>query len=560
MRLHFGISVMILSLSANVAAGTIVRLTGQVVDTDGKPVAGARVAEDWFAEQAAPLKPNSPALAGADGRFSLELELHSRSDTVVMASDSTGTLGGLAVIPAKEGPGGPIRIQVAPLVEVRGRFTCEESGQSPGETWETIYLASGNVRVAAGRSADSTFSMRLPPGRYLLRGGESYRHVGVRREVTLASGRAVDLGALDLKLTPIARMFGKEPPAWHITDARGVPKGVRSSDFKGKWVVLEFWGYWCGPCVGRGLPGWIGFADDQAADRDKFVIPTIHDPQATDFTMLDEKLKPIIHRTWRGRSLPFPILLDTTGETVKNYGVVHWPTVVVIDPEGRVVDVPQGIGLHAEDFLASKLPPIPPATRIARALDRDLSLSVEDNQTLAELIKFYDTIGRIRIRLEPTELKVVGIDESTKVPLKLGARLTLRAWLNLTLDPFGLTYIADGDGLRVVRRSRENSGLSRPSSRQEKDNALVTDALEAKVSFDFRGESMKQVVADLEAKTNESFVLDPVARRRGAINVDTTLTGSAVDEPLSIALNRWLAPLGMTYVVRDEAVVLTTAP
>ena len=95
----------------------------------------------------------------------------------------------------------------------------------------------------------------------------------------------------------------------------------------------------------------MGFADDHAADRDKFVILTIHDPQATNFAMLDEKLKPIVRRQWRGRSLPFPILLDTTGETVKSYGVVHWPTVVLLDPEGRVVDVPRrGSGFTPKIF------------------------------------------------------------------------------------------------------------------------------------------------------------------------------------------------------------------
>jgi hypothetical protein len=80
------------------------------------------------------------------------------------------------------------------------------------------------------------------------------------------------------------------------------------------------------------------------------------------------------------------------------------------------------------------------------------------------------------------------------------------------------------------------------------------------VTFDFRGESLNRVVAALEEKTNETFVPDPVARRSGAIKPETTVTGSAIDEPLSSALVRVLTPLGMTYVVRDEAGVLTTAP
>src|SRR5262249_4407948 len=151
--------------------------------------------------------------------------------------------------------------------------------------------------------------------------------------------------------------------AWNVTDARGVPKSVKLADFRGKWVVLNFWGFWCGACVNRSLPGWIDFAEDHAAVRDQFEVLAIHDPQATDFPMLDEKLTSVINRSWHGRGLPFPILLDTTGKTIEAYGVEHWPTVVVIDPSGRVVDVPQGLGLSAEDYLASKFPPLPTATR-----------------------------------------------------------------------------------------------------------------------------------------------------------------------------------------------------
>lgn len=71
--------------------------------------------------------------------------------------------------------------------------------------------------------------------------------------------------------------------------------------------------------------------------RDEFEILAFHDESAKDFAELDVKLKPITDRIWKGKHLPFPILLDSTGETVKLYGIEGFPTLVLIDPEGRIV-------------------------------------------------------------------------------------------------------------------------------------------------------------------------------------------------------------------------------
>ena len=64
----------------------------------------------------------------------------------------------------------------------------------------------------------------------------------------------------------------------------------------------------------------------------------------------------------------------------------------------------------------------------------------------------------------------------------------------------------------------------------------------------------------LEEKSHATFVLDPVARRAGTIKPEMTVSGSNDKEPLATALKILLAPVGMTYVVRDEAIVLTRTP
>ena len=79
------------------------------------------------------------------------------------------------------------------------------------------------------------------------------------------------------------------------------------------------------------------FQTAHEAQRDQFVVLAFHDQTAKSFAELDEKLKPVIEKQWKGKSLPFPILLDATATTVRAYGIQGYPTVLLIDPEGRIV-------------------------------------------------------------------------------------------------------------------------------------------------------------------------------------------------------------------------------
>jgi alkyl hydroperoxide reductase subunit AhpC len=93
------------------------------------------------------------------------------------------------------------------------------------------------------------------------------------------------------------------------------------------------------PCTRGSLPELARLYEKYASLRSKFEILAVHDARATSMEDMDQKLKEkeIVEKHWDGKQLPFPILLDSTGETEKKYGIVTHPTTLLIDPDGKLV-------------------------------------------------------------------------------------------------------------------------------------------------------------------------------------------------------------------------------
>ena len=89
------------------------------------------------------------------------------------------------------------------------------------------------------------------------------------------------------------------------------------------------------------MPGLIDFYEQHGGDE-RFEILAFHDGTAKTFEELDEKTAKAKERFWDGRDLPFPVLLDASGATIEQFGIKAFPTMILVDPEGRLVSQTHG--------------------------------------------------------------------------------------------------------------------------------------------------------------------------------------------------------------------------
>ncbi|MBI2922503.1 MAG: hypothetical protein HYY18_15740 [Planctomycetes bacterium] len=235
----FGLFLRILAalLLFSAAAPADTTVTGKVVDADGNPVAGADVGTNWqFGEGA---KPYGGVKSAEDGTFSIT-QRHWTLDATVLAMDAERERGAFASVVQENWN---VTLKLQPLVTVTGRLDCNEPGVKPTGASLSWYAGERKVRMGNLYAPKSAWSLKLPPGAWRL----YVFHVDLEpftKDFVVKPGEQLDFGDIDIKPNLIATLAGKELPKWKVTDARGVEKTVQISDYKGKWVLVEFWGTW----------------------------------------------------------------------------------------------------------------------------------------------------------------------------------------------------------------------------------------------------------------------------------------------------------------------------
>ncbi|MBK8540768.1 MAG: redoxin domain-containing protein [Ardenticatenia bacterium] len=162
----------------------------------------------------------------------------------------------------------------------------------------------------------------------------------------LATDNALVYGTTPTAVAGDAERLGLGEPAPPFTLDNLAGEDLSLSDYAGRPVLLNFWATWCAPCVEE-MPLLAGAAAQ-------------YDDQGLAVLLIDvgEEVG-IVQAFAEERGLDLPVALDMNNETAYDYRVSAYPTSVLINAAGQVVDVRRGAftdGAMLRQALTSILP------------------------------------------------------------------------------------------------------------------------------------------------------------------------------------------------------------
>ncbi|HEY3779625.1 MAG TPA: redoxin family protein [Fimbriimonadaceae bacterium] len=348
-----GIEVLVASLAIVGIANAQVKsysIAGNVTGPGGQPVSNATVSERWECENGH-LSPDSKAFTtDANGRFSGSVS-SVRFPVALMAVDISGEMGDAILLGSNPDEEQHLSLKLEPLANVSMNVGVKQLPGFEETVGMEIFLTDASAPSTDLRKLPMCFlltfgnakaPLRLPPGHFrLLVRTRTISYFDHRFEVPQAS--SVDLGHLEADASEEGLIFGHELPEWHLAAARGLPDSVKLKDFRGKYLLVESWAYWCVPCCQEGIPQLMRFWDEHKNQQSRFAMVALHTYNGTegghvtsmaDVDRLTERSKA---KYWGGRAIPVPVLLDDSDKTAKEWGIGAIPNVMLIDPNGVLV-------------------------------------------------------------------------------------------------------------------------------------------------------------------------------------------------------------------------------
>jgi len=233
---------------------------------------------------------------------------------------------------AQIGEGVPVFLIQKPMIHRAGQVNGRPFGVSTqlGTTFSNFFYLTvdrdGSGSADLGSGSDEVVS--IDRGR-MFRQEQYFLAPTVQLEGNTWEVAHIDPAGTELRLRPaeaadahVAIREGEPAPAWEATTMAG--EAISSSILEGKYVLLDFWGSWCAPCIDA-LP--------KLAD----VYERFGDEQFELVGFAYESEESLTNALERHEEITWPQILDDAAAYSTQFAVRSYPTYYLIDPEGIVV-------------------------------------------------------------------------------------------------------------------------------------------------------------------------------------------------------------------------------
>lgn len=155
--------------------------------------------------------------------------------------------------------------------------------------------------------------------------------------IALASGNdgAAETGLIDSRKPEV----GERAPDFALLDARDGSTVRRLSDYRGRYVILNWYASWCGPCRDE-IPSFQEAYSYLSGDLVVLGI-NLEEDRDTAAGLLSEL------------GADYPAVLDSEGVIARHYRVRGLPTTLFLDRDGKIIEM--GAGIITEETLRAEL-------------------------------------------------------------------------------------------------------------------------------------------------------------------------------------------------------------
>lgn len=118
-----------------------------------------------------------------------------------------------------------------------------------------------------------------------------------------------------------------EPVEYTLNDLDGKP--VSLSDYRGKWIIVNYWATWCPPCLEE-IPELVGLHDENS---DRLVVLGVNFEEVN-----NEYLREFVD----SHMMSYPVLVSEPRPVTPLGPVLGLPTTYIISPQGESVARQEG--------------------------------------------------------------------------------------------------------------------------------------------------------------------------------------------------------------------------